>query len=77
MEFFSRRPLQLAPEDLATMTAVGCQIGVYVVRRRAADELERFFDLSLDLLCVANLDGYFLRLNPRSEERRVGKECVP
>ncbi len=64
MEFFSRRPLQLAPQDLATMIAVGRQIGVYVVRRRAADELERFFDLSLDLLCVASLDGYFLRLNP-------------
>ena len=64
MEFFSRQPVPMAPEDLTTMTAVGRLIGVYVERRRAADELERFFDLSLDLLCVANLDGYFLRLNP-------------
>ena len=64
MEFFSRQPVTLTAEDLATMTAVGRQIGVYVERRRAADELERFFELSLDLLCVANLEGYFLRLNP-------------
>ena len=46
------------------MTAVGSQIGLYVERQRAADELERFFELSLDLLCVANLDGYLIRVNP-------------
>ncbi len=34
---------------------------------RAADELARFFELSLDLFCVASLDGYFLRLNPAWE----------
>jgi two-component system sensor histidine kinase/response regulator len=45
------------------MTA-GTQIGMYVARKWAADELETFFTLSLDLLCVATLDGYFLRLNP-------------
>lgn len=27
-------------------------------------ELERFFTLALDLLCIANTDGYFLKLNP-------------
>ena len=46
------------------MTAVGAQIGLYVARKWAADELEMFFALSLDLLCVASLDGYFLRVNP-------------
>ena len=28
------------------------------------DELGQFFNVTLDLLCVANMDGYFLRLNP-------------
>jgi PAS domain S-box-containing protein len=40
------------------------------VQRKAA-ELDQFFDVSLDLLCIANSDGYFLRLNP-AWERTLG-----
>ncbi len=35
--------------------------------RQKTEELDQFFNLSLELLCIANTDGYFLRLNPAWE----------
>jgi PAS domain S-box-containing protein len=36
--------------------------------RKKSEELDQFFNVTLDLLCIANTDGYFLRLNPTCEK---------
>jgi PAS domain S-box-containing protein len=32
------------------------------------EEFDQFFNVSLDIMCIANTDGYFLRLNPAAEK---------
>src|SRR5215510_2468892 len=64
LEFFSSDIREPSPDLLAMMTAVCSQIGLFIERKRASDDLDRFFTLSLALFCVATFDGYFVRVNP-------------
>ena len=58
--------LSVDPDERpADASIVACELTLYLesLLRRAANDLEKFFELSLDLFCIAGLDGFFRRVN--------------
>jgi PAS domain S-box-containing protein len=68
----SKKGTEFDIEDSAApiVTAAGENLGVVLVFRditelkKAREELEGVFTLSIDMICIAGYDGYFKRLNP-------------
>ena len=60
--YFVARAVPLFDDDGSVREWIGTTTDVD--ERKRAEQPGRFFMLSLDLLCIAGLDGYFKRLNP-------------
>jgi PAS domain S-box-containing protein len=71
LEFFTRSILESDDQILRMFAALGQQLGAFVGRTRAQEQIERFFTMSGDLLCIAGFDGYFTRIN-ESWHRTLG-----
>lgn len=62
-------------EDLNFLNAIGSQVAGYIEQKRTEEalkarefEIDKYFNMSLDLLCIADSDGNFIRLNPEWEK---------
>jgi two-component system, cell cycle sensor histidine kinase and response regulator CckA len=90
VEFFSRAARERDEEQLATLSAIGSQIGQFIKRRRAEAALRvseerwrRLFETSAAGMALSRVDGVFTAVNPalqrmlgRSEQEIVGHSAL-
>src|SRR6202035_4318762 len=77
VEFFSRAAREHDEEHLATLSAIGSQIGQFIKRRRAEAALRaaeerwrRLFETSAAGMALTRLDGNFTAANPAVQRMR-------
>jgi PAS domain S-box-containing protein len=68
LEFFTTDAVKPDQQFMEIMTEAGTQLGRVVERKqaeKAEEEFKRIFDLSIDMICIADVaTGYFKKINP-------------
>ena len=49
---------------LPIIESVAKEMAPYIQRKKTEEELDRFFNLSPDVLCIAGMDGFYKKVNP-------------
>lgn len=62
--FFSKKALIDINKFTSLFSAFSVHLGPEIQRRKSEEELNAFFNISRDLLCIVGFDGYFKKLNP-------------
>ncbi|MBI3885762.1 MAG: PAS domain S-box protein [Opitutae bacterium] len=75
MAFFL--PVALQPDERwrALVHAVAGELGAICHRERTEEQLDRFFNRSIDMHCLAGFDGFLKRVNP-AWERTLGYDSA-
>ncbi len=56
---------QFTPDEVQFVEAIANLIATALQRHQATEELNQFFNLSLDLFCIVGIDSTIKRINPR------------
>lgn len=66
--YFENEPTFDANESNPFLKEIASQIGESLQRKNIEEELNHFFNISPDLLCIIGPDGYFKKVNPAFRE---------